>query len=219
MSPDPAAAASGPPPRADPSVERTELYNRVFDFLRSAARRFLTPSLRRDLDSEDVAQSVLRRACPEVEEHANGRLAEDNLRAFLFVVVRNRVFEAARRPGARAGERQQGEDGLHGVAAHDAAPDQLTALRECYVKIDRRLDHGERDLSERRARGRPWDEIAEAVGEPQERLRKRLSDAWQRVARQLSDLWDDAVTAEWVREVHAWGVHDEEDRCERPAAQ
>jgi RNA polymerase sigma-70 factor (ECF subfamily) len=64
-------------------------------------------------------------------------------------------------------------------------PSQLVAGSDLLEQFRRRLKADERTLSDRRADGRSWSEIAAELGGTPEALRKKLGRALDRVAGEL----------------------------------
>lgn len=123
-----------------------EFQVRYAPLLRLMARRWLTPLLRRQADSTDMAQSVLR-----VLIQSDGRLAfenEDRFRGWLATVTRNRVVRLARRahgPGGRA-LAPLGEGG--DLASPGPDPAELAQQAEAVHRLKTAMDLLSRDERE-----------------------------------------------------------------------
>jgi RNA polymerase sigma factor (sigma-70 family) len=100
--------------REGDSAAASDVCERLHPFLRRVARRWLSPSVRRQVDSVDIAQSVLRRV---VGGAAPSDLATDGrVLAWAATVVRNRIRTLARR------KKDVGGAAVEGLIADDALP-------------------------------------------------------------------------------------------------
>jgi RNA polymerase sigma factor (sigma-70 family) len=128
--------------------------------VRLAARTRLTPRVRRQVDSEDIQQSVFVRFFRRLWRRDDPLHFEgpSELRAYLARTVRNRVvthYRKTRRQGA--GQQVDLGDGLEAIpAAEPAAESGWEAVLE-------QMTPAERQIAEWRAEGRTWDEIAELL--------------------------------------------------------
>jgi RNA polymerase sigma-70 factor (ECF subfamily) len=158
-------------------------------YVRRAIRMQLRdPRLRSALDTADICQSVMasffaRLALGQYELSDPRRLA-----ALLVTMARNKVATRARRAEITRRDRQGQGMLAHAVSAvADPGPEpcRLVAGRDLLEQFHRRLEPDERALSDRRADGRTWLEIAAEVGSTPEALRKKLARALDRIAGQL----------------------------------
>jgi RNA polymerase sigma-70 factor (ECF subfamily) len=163
-----------------------EFHARYEPLLRRMARRWLSPELRRQADSADMAQSVLRALL-----QSDGRVAfedEDRLRAWLATVMRNRVVRLSRRArGPRGaalepldpeGEPPEGEPGPAELAERAEAVHRLKAALDLLSREEREVlflrefeDLAFGDVAKRT--GRP---SADAARKAFDRARRRLED-------------------------------------------
>jgi RNA polymerase sigma-70 factor (ECF subfamily) len=166
-----------------------ELVRDYEPYVRRAIRiQLRDPRLRSTLDTADICQSVLasffaRLALGQYDLDQPGHLA-----ALLARMARTKVATRARRAEITRRDRQ-------GQAAHTRAliavpasgpdPSQIAAGRDLLEQFQLRLKADELALSDRRAEGQSWAEIASELGSTPEALRKKLGRALDRVASEL----------------------------------
>jgi RNA polymerase sigma-70 factor (ECF subfamily) len=146
------------------------------------------PRIRSTLDTADICQSVMasffaRLALGQYDLSEPGRLA-----SLLVKMARSKVATRARRAEVTRRDRQgQGMVAQAMRAVVDPAPEpgRLVMGRDLLEQFHRRLEPDERALSDRRANGSTWNEIAAEVGSTPEALRKKLARALNRIAREL----------------------------------
>ncbi len=157
--------------------------------IRRAVRvRLNDPRMRRVLDSTDICQSVfgsfyVRMALGQYELEKPQQLMKlltDMSRKKL--IDQERRLRAARRDIGRLlpGELDEGR-----LAAPGDTPSQQVAVRDLLQEVRKRLSPEELALSEQRAQGRDWAQIAEEQGASPEALRKKLVRAVSRVTQEL----------------------------------
>lgn len=145
--------------------------------------------VRRLLDSMDITQSVLASFFAGV---AVGRFTPEHpqqLLALLVSMTRNKLLTQVRnhRRTRRDIRRVEGFDpATHDVAAGGESPSQVIAGKELLGEFRKRLSEEERQLSERRREGQPWNAIAAELGGTAEGRRKQLERAFTRVVRELN---------------------------------
>jgi RNA polymerase sigma-70 factor (ECF subfamily) len=164
----------------------TEFHARYEPLLRHMARRWLNPALRRQADSVDMTQSVLR-----VLLQADGRTvfeSEDRLRAWLAVVMRNRVVRLARRATGPGGGALGGLDAEQPIAETAPGPAELAEKAEAIHRLKQAMDRLTRDEREviflREFEDLGFADAAKRLGRPTpdaarklyDRARKRLGD-------------------------------------------
>jgi RNA polymerase sigma factor (sigma-70 family) len=145
-----------------------EFYRRYEPFMRSVARYWLSPQVRRHADSADMVQSVFRIAFDNVGdvEFAD----ETKVRHWLGRVMRGRVARAARRirgPGGREIEDVE----AHSEDLGDAAlPETIAAHAELIhllkSTLERLPERERRVIRLREFEGRDYAEIATLTGLP-----------------------------------------------------
>jgi RNA polymerase sigma factor (sigma-70 family) len=147
--------------------------------------------LRRLFDSSDICQSVLanfftRLSLGQYDLDSPGQLVR-----LLETMARNKVATHARKGQVtRRDERPiDGSEDVAGRAVPGPSFTEQVAWRELIEIVRSRLSDSERNLSDLRAEGREWSEIAERVGGTAEAARKRLERAFDRVARELG--WEE----------------------------
>jgi RNA polymerase sigma-70 factor (ECF subfamily) len=146
------------------------------------------PRLRSVLDTAEVCQSVMasffaRLALGQYELSQPRQMA-----ALLITMARSKVATRARRADVIRRDRQ-GQQVLPHVlnGLTDPAPDpsRVIAARDLLEQFRLRLEADERVLSDRRAEGRSWAEIATELGGTPDALRKKHARALDRVACEL----------------------------------
>jgi DNA-directed RNA polymerase specialized sigma24 family protein len=147
--------------------------------------RMRDPRLRRAFDPSDVCQSVLASFFARMAMGQYDLGEPDELIRLLATMTRNKVALHARklRPAHQATLSLEGA-GAEPMAT-DPEPGRLVAGRDLLAAFHQRLTDEERWLSDQRAEGRQWTEIAADCGERPDALRKRLARALDRVARGL----------------------------------
>jgi RNA polymerase sigma factor (sigma-70 family) len=175
--------------RAGDQAAAAELVRDYEPHVRRAVRiQLRDPRLRSVFDSADICQSVMssffaRLALGQYDLSEPGRLA-----ALLVTMARSKVATRARRAEVTRRERQgQGmlAQAVGAVVDPGPEPSRLVAGRDLLEAFHRRLEPDERALSDRRADGRTWPEIAAELGSTPEALRKKLARALDRVACEL----------------------------------
>jgi RNA polymerase sigma factor (sigma-70 family) len=147
--------------------------------------RLRDPRLRRVLDSTDVCQSVMASFFVRVAAGQFELNRPEQLLKLLAVMARNKLAGQARR--AYVTRRDVGEETPSGSGLPDPGPGpcQAATWRDLLDAVRGRLSDEERQLADRRALSRGWEQIAAELGGSPEALRKKLSRALDRVARQL----------------------------------
>lgn len=167
-----------------------EFHRRYEPLVRRIARRWLSPSLRRQADSTDVTQSVFRAALEGVPgtpfEH------EGRLIAWLGVVTRHRVARLSRRQrGPGGGELGPLDDDalvrLGGLSPEEAAQ-RAEELHRLKSALDA-LPPAEREvILLRDFDGLSFEELAARMGRPSADAARKLHDrACARIAGRLGD--------------------------------
>ncbi|MGO9115458.1 MAG: RNA polymerase sigma factor [Thermoguttaceae bacterium] len=153
--------------------------------IRRVARvRLTSPSLRRQMDSMDICQSVmgdffLRTAMGQFDLETPAQLI-----GLLAKMAQNKVIGHARRQRAARRDIRRLEFGGNGdlsLAGDDPTPSRVVAGRELLELVRTRLTARDRYLAEQRAFGRSWQELATELDEKPDALRMRLSRALDRV--------------------------------------
>jgi RNA polymerase sigma-70 factor (ECF subfamily) len=164
--------------RAGDAVAVHQFFEAVAPWLRRVARRSLSPSLRRVVDTEDVVSSTIRRA---FEASHRVRLAsEAGALAWLATIVRNRVRTLARRvtgPGGRPYTALP-EPGLPDPAA--VHPEQVAVHAEELARFHAALADLSPDEREcvllHDLKGLSHAEVAECLGRPGADAARKLHD-------------------------------------------
>jgi RNA polymerase sigma-70 factor (ECF subfamily) len=153
--------------------------------------RLTSPSLRRQMDSMDICQSVMgdffvRAALGQFDLETPAQLL-----SLLAKMAQNKVIAHTRKQ--RAARRDIGRLEPAGVgdislAASDPTPSRVVAGRELLQLVRARLTEEDRCLAEQRVLGRSWRDLADELGETPDALRMRLSRALDKVAAEMG-LW------------------------------
>lgn len=165
-----------------------EFYRRYEPLLRRIARRWLTPSLRRQADSVDVVQSVFRaaiRAVPGTPFADEGRLI-----AWLETVTRHRISHLGRRehgPGrARVTELPADDLGPTGGVSPEEAAQHAEELHRLKVALDALAPPEREAVLLRDFEGLPFATLAGRLGRPSADAARKLHDrACEKLARLL----------------------------------
>jgi RNA polymerase sigma factor (sigma-70 family) len=175
--------------RAGDQAAAAELVRDYEPHIRRAIRiQLRDPRIRSVLDTADVCQSVMasffaRLVLGQYELAEPGRLA-----ALLVTMARSKVATRARRAEVTRRDRQGQHahvEALGAVVDPGPEPSRLVAGRDLLEQFHLRLKPDELALSDRRAEGRSWPEIAAELGGTAEALRKKLARALDRVACEL----------------------------------
>jgi RNA polymerase sigma factor (sigma-70 family) len=175
----------------DPDAAR-ELVEAYEPHLRRMIRLRLRDSrLRRLFDSSDICQSVMANFFARLSLGQYDLESQAQLVRLLESMARTKVAAQARK--AQVTRRDERELGGHDEAksplAPGPSPTEQVAWRELIELVRARLSAEELRLSDLRAAGREWTEIALQVGGTAEAARKRLERAFDRVASELG--WEE----------------------------
>ncbi len=174
---------------ADAAGELVEAYE---PHLRRIIRlRIRDSRLRRLFDSADICQSVLanffaRLSLGQYDLESPGQLVR-----LLEMMARNKVASQARKAQVTRRDEREIDGGDERVSPVVPGPSftEQVAWSELVQIVRSRLSDSERQLSDLRAAGYEWSEIATRVGGTAEGTRKRLERAFDRVARELG--WEE----------------------------
>jgi RNA polymerase sigma-70 factor, ECF subfamily len=170
--------------RAGDADAWAEFHSRYEPLLRQMARRWLSPQLRRQADSVDMTQSVLR-----ILLLSDGRVAfadEERFRGWLATVMRNRVVRLARRTRGPGGEALEELDLGDDVAEESPGPADLAEKAEAIHRLKSAMDLLTREEREilflREFEDLAFGDVAKRLGRPSadaarksfDRARKRL---------------------------------------------
>jgi len=169
--------------RAGDADAADALARRLGPYLRRLVRMRLTaPGLRRQCDSADVCQSVLRRLW-EAAAADRLELTPERLAGLLATLARNNVIDKARR-AARAPVADWPAD--LDPPAPGPSPSHGAAARELADRLRARLTERERLLLDGRAEGRSWPELAAQLGGSPDALRVAHARAVAKARRWLA---------------------------------
>jgi RNA polymerase sigma-70 factor (ECF subfamily) len=147
------------------------------------------PRLRRTFDSMDICQSIFGSFFIRVSLGQFELSTPDDLRKLLVVMARNKVIAHARRPHVNRQKELQPDSGdsgaVGGPVSPEPGPSRQAEARDLLEQVRSRLTEEERWLSDQRAQGRPWSEIAAERNGSLEALRKKLERALDRVSQEL----------------------------------
>src|SRR5438309_4971534 len=172
--------------RSGEEAAAAELVQHYEPYIRRAVRvRMVDPRLKRLIDSMDICQSVLasffaRAALGQYELNS-----PEELLNLLVTMARNKLHNAVAKQRAERRDYRRNQKAGDYVPASDATPSQLVSARELLEKFRNSLTAEERQLTELRATGCEWTDIAARLGGTPEALRRRLARAIDRVAQQL----------------------------------
>jgi RNA polymerase sigma-70 factor (ECF subfamily) len=175
----------------DPDAAR-ELVEAYEPHLRRIIRlRIRDSRLRRLYDSADICQSVMANFFARLSLGQYDLETPAQLIRLLEAMARNKVATQARKAQVvRRVERDvDGDDEAVSPLVPGPSPTEQVAWRELIDVVRSRLSDDERRLSDLRAAGCEWAEIAARVGGSSEAARKRLERAFDRVARELG--WEE----------------------------
>jgi RNA polymerase sigma factor (sigma-70 family) len=186
--------------RAGDQAAASELVRNYEPQIRRAIRiQLRDPRLRSVFDTADICQSVLASFIARLTLGQYDLSRPAQLASLLMTMARCKVATRARRADVVRRDRQaQGAItmAVAGIIDPCPAPIRLVAGRDLLEQFHRRLTAEERALSDRRAEGRSWPEIARELGGTAEALRKKLARALDRIACELrlddpDDLWSE----------------------------
>jgi RNA polymerase sigma factor (sigma-70 family) len=175
----------------DPDAAR-EIVEAYEPHLRRMIRlRIRDSRLRRLFDSSDICQSVMANFFTRLSLGQYDLESPAQLVRLLESMARNKVATQARK--AQVTRRDESVVDSDDEATSPLAPGpsvtEQVAWRELIEVVRARLSDEEKRLSDLRAAGYEWTEIASQVGGTSEAARKRLERAFDRVARELG--WED----------------------------
>lgn len=177
-----ARVRSGDPDAAEELVRQYESAVRI-----AVRARLTDPTLRRQLDTQDICQSVLasffvRAATGEYDLDSPGQLV-----GLLVRMAQNKLFSQARYHGAnRRDARKNTSLPTAGEPASDEpGPQTLVARRELLAVVRDMLSPAEREIADRRLEGRDWVEIAAILGGTPDQVRMQFTRALDRVTAKL----------------------------------
>ena len=157
-------------------------------------RRFLrfqlsSPSLRRLVDSVDLCQSVFFAFVEDVRRGKHRSLTQDQLKALLMAIARNRLVDVARRQ--RAQKRGSGRvvnaatDVMGALADQRPGPAEIVERDDAFAAVMEAIAAVDRDVVRRRLNGESWNDLAESEKSSPEAIRKRVARAIDRAAEAL----------------------------------
>ncbi len=150
--------------------------------------RLTAASLRRQMDSMDICQSVMGDFFVRVAMGQFDLETPSQLLGLLAKMAQNKLIGHVRRQRAERRDVRRLEAAGSGdlsLAGNDPTPSRVVAGRELLELVRARLTEEDRYLAEQRALGRNWQELAAELGEKPDALRMRLSRALDRIAADL----------------------------------
>jgi RNA polymerase sigma-70 factor (ECF subfamily) len=162
----------------------SEFHSRYEPLLRSMARRWLNPELRRQADSVDMTQSVFRILL--LKDGSVAFESEERLRAWLATVMRNRVVRLARRARGPGGGARVPIEGSPPRADPSPGPADLVEKAEAIHRLKSCLDLLSREEREviflREFEGLEFGDVARRLGRPSaDAARKAFTRARERL--------------------------------------
>ena len=167
---------------------------RVLEMYGTEIRRFIRfrmrdSVLRRLHDSIDVEQSVFRRFFQRASSSDLTLASEDELRAYLFTLAKNRVRELKRSQSATKRKANFVEEDssfqLGQLSGPAACPDAAVAEAELFGEVRSIVGTEDWHAVVQRLEGRTWKEVADEQGAMPDTLRKRLQTALTHVKARL----------------------------------
>jgi RNA polymerase sigma factor (sigma-70 family) len=180
--------------RAGDTHAAAELCERYEPLIRTEVRlRLRDPRLRRHFDEFDICQSVLASFFVRVAAGQFDLDSPENLPRLLAVMARNKLAAQVRRQHAGRRDYRRVEPLGPGreAATAETSPSQAVAFGDLYREFRARLTPEERDLTEMRAQGRSWAEVASAMGGTPDARRVQVERAARRILHALSLESDD----------------------------
>lgn len=174
---------TGDPAAADELVRRYEPLVRREVRFRLEDRR-----LGRAFDADDVCQSVLGSFFLRAAAGQFDLAAPENLSKLLARMTRNKIASAARAQTRQKRDHRRdggGDTALAGVAADQTSPSLAVAGQELLERLRALLTDEERRISDLRADGAEWAEVAERLGGTPQGRRMQLARAITRVSQAL----------------------------------
>lgn len=176
--------------RAGDAAAWTEFHARYEPLLRQMARRWLSPQLRRQADSVDMTQSVLR-----ILLLSDGQVAfedEERFRGWLATVMRNRVVRLARRAQGPGGEALEAMDPEEEPEGGGPGPDVLAEKAEAIHRLKSAMDLLTREEREiillREFEDLAFGDVAKRLGRPSaDAARKAFDRAIHRLQQLLRE--------------------------------
>lgn len=145
--------------------------------------------LRRLHDSIDVEQSVFRRFFQRASSNELRLANEDELRAYLFTLAKNRVRELKRSLSAAKRKANFVEEDstfqLGQIGGNATTPDRAIAEAELMTEVRSLVGTDDWTAVVERLDGRTWKEVAEDQGVMPDTLRKRIQTALNQVKNRL----------------------------------
>ena len=198
-SPEPDPAAGGEPTdhslleglRRGSQDAATQLYARYAQRLRELARAQCSPDLARQVEADDLVQSVFLSFFRRASEGYYDVPADEELWKLFLVIALNKIrtkgkfYRAAKRDVRRTLGGQWFEGSLESVAAGDEAADTL--LRLTVEDVLERLPPQHREVIRLRAEGHEVADIARQIGRSKRTTERLLQEARQRLAELLRE--------------------------------
>ena len=150
--------------------------------------RLRDPRLRRAFDSMDVCQSVLASFFVRAAAGAYDLGRPEQLRKLLVGMARKKLLFQVRKQRAQCRDVRRLEPIVRddcAAVATDPSPSRQCEAQDLLHSFQQRLTPQERQLSDLRAQGWDWLDIAAQVGGTPSGRRKQLTRAINRVAREL----------------------------------
>jgi RNA polymerase sigma factor (sigma-70 family) len=182
--------------RAGDGHAAAELVREYEPLIRREVRLHLDDErLRRVFDSMDITQSVLKSFFLRTAAGEYDLDSSEQLLNLLVRMTRNKLANEAKKQYRQRRDIRRTEDGdkvFEQIATDDPTPSEELATQELLDDLRRELTFEERQLTELRADGLSWGDIAARLGGKAQARRMQLTRGIQRAAKKLglADLFE-----------------------------
>jgi DNA-directed RNA polymerase specialized sigma24 family protein len=175
--------------RAGDAAATTEMFATYGPIIKKVVAAIMrVESMMRAADPSDIYQSVMASFFIRVALGQFEISRPEQLTALLQKIAKNKVADLARRPEHRAGFVPVAAPGVSGIELADTAkgPASQVMWKDLLDEVRKRFTDEERRVSDLRANGLKWDDVAAQLGEKADAARKRLDRAIERITCELN---------------------------------
>ena len=175
----------------DAATELFELYREPI--LRAARARMRNSRLRREIDSNDILNTVMKSFFARVKDvEGDWKLdTPENLLKLLRTMAKNKVIKRTRSQDAkkRGGKMTEiSPEFIDGIVRENLTPDEIVAIKELAQLVWDRMSPELRNLYQLRIEDKlPWDKIGRRIGCSAEACRKQTTRGFEEIAKQFKD--------------------------------